>query len=198
MANGQWPTPEQMNKHKIIIGVTGASGSIYAKLLLDKVKTLETQVADCSVVFSDNARAVWSYELGPFDEQQVPFTVYRPDDFFSPLASGSAGYDVMIVCPCTMGTMGKIASGVSSDLLTRAADVILKERKKLILIAREMPYNLIHLNNMKLLTEAGAIICPASPSFYSKPQNLEEAAMTVVDRALTLAGFEFPSYQWGK
>ena len=187
-----------MKKLKIIIGITGASGSIYGKNLLDKVKSLDDQIGKCGVVFSDNAKAVWAYELGKFDEKQIPFPLYRPDDFFSPLASGSAGFDVMIVCPCTMGTLGRIASGVSSDLLTRAADVIMKERKKLILVPREMPYNLIHLNNMKLLTEAGAIICPASPSFYSKPQNLEEAVMTVVDRVLTLAGFEFPSFQWGK
>jgi flavin prenyltransferase len=188
----------RMKKIKIIIGITGASGSIYGKLLIEKVKALESQVEECGVIFSDNARAVWAYELGSFDEQQVPFPVYRPDYFFSPPASGSAGYDAMIVCPCTMGTLGRIASGVSSDLLTRAADVILKERKKLILVPREMPYNLIHLNNMKFLTEAGAIICPASPSFYSKPQNMEEAVMTVVDRVLTLAGFEFPSYRWGE
>ena len=187
-----------MKKQKIIIGITGASGSLYGKMLLDKISKLEDQVEDCGVVFSDNARAVWAYELGPFDENQVPFPVYRPDDFFSPLASGSAGYDVMIVCPCTMGTLGRIASGVSSDLLTRAADVILKERKKLILVPREMPFSLIHINNMKLLTKAGAIICPASPSFYSKPQNMEEAVLTVVDRVLTLAGFEFPSFRWGK
>ncbi len=187
-----------MKKLKIIIGITGASGTLYGKLLLEKVKNLESQVEDCGVVFSDNARAVWSYELGPFDEKNIPFRVYRPDDFFSPLASGSAGYDAMIVCPCTMGTLGRIASGVSSDLLTRAADVILKERKKLILVPREMPYNLIHLNNMKLLTEAGAIICPASPSFYSKPQNMEEVVMTVVDRVLNITGFEFPSFHWGK
>lgn len=187
-----------MKKLKIIIGITGASGSVYGKLLLEKVKALTLQVEDCGVVFSDNARAVWTFELGNFDDQQVPFPVYRPDDFFSPLASGSAGYDVMIVCPCTMGTLGRIASGVSTDLLTRAADVMLKERKKLILVPREMPFSLIHLNNMKLLTEAGAIICPASPSFYSHPQNIEEVAMTVVDRVLTLAGFEFPSFHWGE
>ena len=186
-----------MKKQKIIIGITGASGSLYGKMLLDKISKLEDQVEDCGVVFSDNARAVWAYELGPFDENQVPFPVYRPDDFFSPLASGSAGYDVMIVCPCTMGTLGRIASGVSSDLLTRAADVILKERKKLILVPREMPFSLIHLNNMKLLTEAGAIICPASPSFYSKPKTIDDVVMTVVDRVLVQAGFEFPSFRWG-
>jgi 4-hydroxy-3-polyprenylbenzoate decarboxylase len=97
-----------------------------------------------------------------------------------------------------MGTLGRIASGVSNDLMTRAADVMLKERKKLILVSREMPYSLIHLNNMKLLTEAGAIICPASPSFYSKPQTTDEIIMTVVDRVLKLAGFDFPSFAWGK
>lgn len=186
-----------MKKIRLIIGVTGASGSVYGKLLIDKVKSLEDQVDECGIVFSDNARAVWSYELCSFDETLIPFKLYRQDDFFSPLASGSAHFDVMIVCPCTMGTLGRIASGVSNDLLTRAADVILKERKKLILIPREMPYSLIHLNNMKLLTEAGTIICPASPSFYSKPQNIEEAVMTVVDRVLTLAGFEFPGFHWG-
>jgi flavin prenyltransferase len=187
-----------LKKIKLIIGITGASGSLYGKLLLEKVKEMETQVEECGVVFSDNARGVWDYELGPFSEEQVPFKLYRTDDFFSPLASGSAGYNVMIICPCTMGTLGRIASGVSSDLLTRAADVILKECKKLILVPREMPYNLVHLNNMKLLTEAGAIICPASPSFYSKPATIEAVAMTVVDRALTLAGFSFPSYHWGE
>jgi 4-hydroxy-3-polyprenylbenzoate decarboxylase len=96
-----------------------------------------------------------------------------------------------------MGTLGRIATGTSSDLMTRAADVILKERKKLILVTREMPYSLIHLTNMKLLTEAGAIVCPASPSFYTKPQTIEVVVMTVIDRVLNLAGFEFPSFRWG-
>jgi flavin prenyltransferase len=187
-----------MKKLKLIIGITGASGSIYAKMLLDKVKTLEDQLDDCGVVFSDNARAVWKYELGSFDETLIPFKVYRPDDFFSPLASGSTGYDVMVVCPCTMGTLGRIASGVSSDLLTRAADVILKENKKLILVPREMPLTLIHLANLRLLAEAGALICPASPSFYSKPESLNELIITVVDKTLKLAGFEFPSFNWGE
>ncbi len=122
---------------------------------------------------------------------------YNPADLFAPMASGSAGYDTMIICPCTMGTLGRIASGVSSDLLTRAADVMLKERKKLILVPRETPLSLIHLSNMKFITEAGAIICPASPSFYSKPATIEALAMTVVDRILTLAGFEIETFNWG-
>jgi len=186
-----------MQKHKIIIGITGASGSVYGKRLIEKLVTLQDQVSDCGVIFSANAIDVWKFELGEFDAGKIPFTVYSPNDFFAPMASGSAGYETMIICPCTMGTLGRIAAGISNDLMTRAADVILKERKKLILVTREMPYSLIHLNNMKLLTEAGAIICPASPSFYSKPQTMDEAVMTVVDRVLKLAGFDFSSFQWG-
>jgi 4-hydroxy-3-polyprenylbenzoate decarboxylase len=97
-----------------------------------------------------------------------------------------------------MGTMARIASGISNDLPTRAADVMLKERRKLILVIRDTPYNLIHINNMKTITEAGGIICPASPSFYSKPQNFEELASTVIDRVLRLCGFEFKKYEWGE
>jgi 4-hydroxy-3-polyprenylbenzoate decarboxylase len=189
---------DQMKKLKIIIGVTGASGSLYGKLLLKKLAAMGEQIEDCGLIFSDNARSVWKFELGSFDETEFSFKTYQPDNFFAPMASGSAGYDVMIICPCTMGTLGRIASGVSADLMIRAADVMLKERKKLILVTREAPYNLIHLNNMKLLTEAGAIICPASPSFYSKPVTMEELAMTVVDRVLTLAGFGISSYRWGE
>ena len=186
-----------MQKHKIIIGITGASGSVYGKMLLEKLAALQDQITDCGVIFSANAKDVWKFELGEFDTDHIPFMVYSPDDFFAPMASGSAGYDAMIICPCTMGTLGRIASGVSNDLMTRAADVILKERKKLILVPRELPYSLIHLNNMKLLTEAGAIICPASPSFYSKPQTINEAVMTVIDRVLKIAGFDFSSFHWG-
>jgi len=184
-------------KKKVIIGITGASGAIYGKLLLEKLTGLQSQIKDCGIIFSENAKDVWKFELGEFDTGKIPFTIYSPDDLFAPMASGSAGYDVMIICPCTMGTLGRIASGVSNDLMTRSADVILKERKKLILVTREMPYSLIHLNNMKLLTEAGAIICPASPSFYNKPSTIDELVMTVIDRVLKLAGFEFSSFQWG-
>ena len=188
---------KRMNKHKIIIGITGASGVIYGKMLLERLATMQSQIEDCGVIFSSNAKDVWKFERGNFNPEEIPFTIYAPNDFFAPMASGSAGYDTMIVCPCTMGTLGRIASGVSNDLMTRAADVILKERKTLILVTREMPYSLIHLNNMKLLTEAGAIICPASPSFYSKPRNVDETVMTVVDRVLKLTGFEFRSFSWG-
>jgi len=186
-----------MGKSRIIIGVTGASGALYGKRLIEKIAQLKDHIAQAGIIFSNNAKDVWKYELGSLDLEQFPFPVYAPDDLFAPPASGSAGFDAMIICPCSMGTLGRIASGVSNDLMTRAADVILKERKKLILVTREMPYSLIHLNNMKLLTEAGAIICPASPSFYSKPETTDDIIMTVVDRVLKLAGFDFPSFAWG-
>lgn len=187
-----------MQKHRIVVAVTGASGAIYARALLDKLVLLHDQVESCGILFSRNAKDVWAYELGNKDYQDLPFTSYEPDDFYAPFASGSAGYDSMIICPCSMGTLGRIASGVSNDLMTRAADVMLKERQKLVLVIRETPYNLIHINNMKTVTEAGGIICPASPSFYSKPSGFEELAATVVDRALSLAGFELKGYRWGK
>ena len=119
-------------------------------------------------------------------------------DFMAPFASGSANYETMIICPSSMGMMGRIASGVSNDLTTRAADVILKERRKLIIVARETPLNLIHINNMKLITEAGGIICPATPSFYSKPKNFEELASTVIDRVIMLTDLEYKSYSWNE
>ena len=115
----------------------------------------------------------------------------------APFASGSGQYDTMIIIPCSMGTLGRIASGVSSDLISRAADVILKERRKLLCVIRDTPYNLIHIRNMELITQAGGIICPATPSFYSLPQTIEELAATVVDRVLDLAGFSIQSFRWG-
>lgn len=188
------------NKRKIIVAVTGASGSIYAKLLLDFF-TLQQAQGDNSVevgiVMSDNAKIVWEHELGNHEYNNYPFTFYSKTDFNAPFASGSAKYDTMIVVPCSMGTLGRIANGISNDLLTRSADVILKERRKLILVARETPYNLIHINNMKIVTEAGGIICPATPSFYSQPKTINEVAKTVVDRIIDLIGLDNKSYRWG-
>ncbi len=187
-----------MAKHKIIVAVTGASGSIYAKLLLEKLGQLGSQIDTVAVVMSDNAKDVWKYELGDSDFENIPFKSYLKNDFFAPFASGSARFGTMIICPCSMGTMARIASGISNDLVSRAADVILKERRKLILVLRDTPYNLIHINNMKTLTEAGAIICPASPSFYSKPIGIDDLAMTVVNRVIDLAGLEHESFRWNE
>lgn len=183
------------NKRKIIIAVTGASGSIYAKLLLDFFTSINN--VEIGVVMSDNARVVWEHELSNMDYKNYPFTFYSKNDFNAPFASGSAKYDTMVVVPCSMGTLGRIANGISNDLLTRSADVILKERRKLVLVARETPYNLIHINNMKVVTEAGGIICPATPSFYSNPTTIEDVAKTVVDRVIDLVGFDSKSYRWG-
>lgn len=189
------------SKRKIVIAISGASGSIYAKLILDTLETLQKTEAnkiEVGVLMSDNAKVIWEGELGNKDYSNYPFTFYTKNDFNAPFASGSAKYDTMIVLPCSMGTLGRIANGISNDLLTRAADVILKERRKLILVARETPYSLIHINNMKLVTEAGGIICPATPSFYSNPTTIEALAKTVVDRVLDLANIEIDTYRWGE
>jgi 4-hydroxy-3-polyprenylbenzoate decarboxylase len=186
-----------MKKRKIAIAITGASGSIYAKVLFDKLTLLKDQIADLGIVMSDNAKDVWHHELGNSSFKGYGFKFFDKRDFTAPFASGSAGFDTLIVCPCSMGTLGRIAGGISDDLISRAADVVLKERRKLILVVRESPYNLIHITNMKTVTEAGGIICPATPSFYSLPQSIEEVAETVVNRVIDLAGFNHDSYRWG-
>lgn len=184
--------------HKIVVAITGASGSIYAKVLLDKLLTVKTQWTDLSVILTDNAKEVWKTELDNEEYKNYPVKFYTQQDFMAPFASGSGQYDVMIIIPCSMGTLGRIAGGISNDLITRAADVILKERRKLICVARDTPYNLMHIRNMETITLAGGIICPATPSFYSKPTTLEEVAATVVDRVLDLAGLTMTSYRWGE
>jgi 4-hydroxy-3-polyprenylbenzoate decarboxylase len=183
---------------KIAIAVTGASGSVYAKVLLDRLLLIKDQLAEVSLVWSDNAGTVWEHELQNKDYTQYPFKVWGKNDFMAPFASGSAGYHALIICPCSMGTLGRLAGGISNDLITRAADVMLKERRKLICVVRETPYNLVHLRNMTTITEAGGIICPATPSFYSRPSTLEEVADTVVIRALQLAGLDVKGYKWGE
>lgn len=183
---------------KIVIAVTGASGAIYAKLLLDKLQQLSSQISEVGVVMSDNARQVWQLELDNEDYKNYPFKFYDKNDFMAPFASGSARFDTMVIVPCSMGTLGRIAGGISNDLTTRAADVILKERRKLILVARDTPLNLIHIRNMETVTLAGGIICPAVPSFYSKPKTIEDVAMTVVSRIIDLMGLENDSYRWSE
>ncbi|MBS1921133.1 MAG: UbiX family flavin prenyltransferase [Bacteroidetes bacterium] len=183
---------------KTVVAITGASGSIYAKILLDKLVILKKQWNELSVVMTENAREVWKTELGNANFQNYPAKFYSTQDFMAPFASGSGQYETMLIVPCSMGTLGRIASGVSNDLISRAADVILKERRKLICMVRETPYHLIHIRNMETVTLSGGIICPATPSFYSKPKTIEEAAATVVDRILDLAGFNIQTYRWGK
>ncbi|MEP7321671.1 MAG: UbiX family flavin prenyltransferase [Saprospiraceae bacterium] len=182
---------------KIVIGISGSSGAVYAYRLIQKLKEYKDQWSDIGIVASANAEINWKLELDRDMEIPDEMHQYQPGDFYAPFASGSARYECMIICPCSMGTLGRIASGISNDLMTRAADVILKERRKLILVPRETPLNLIHLRNMVSVTEAGAIIIPAIPSFYSKPNSIDELIDTVVDRILDHAGIEISSKRWG-
>lgn len=191
----------QKNKYmnpsrKIVVALGGSSGSIYAQRLMTKLAVMQDVVT--GVVMTENAKLNWELEIGPFNQDEWPFQFYAKNNFFAPFASGSARYDTMIICPCSMGLLARISQGISDDLITRSADVILKERRKLIIMPRETPYNLIHLRNMTSLTEAGAIICPATPSFYSKPDTLEKIVDTVVDRILDLANLPVSTYRWSE
>ncbi len=180
----------------IVVGITGASGSIYAKSFLEKLKDVNN--INVSVIISDEGKKVFEYELGKDFFSNISFKIYDNKDFFAPFASGSSAADVFVVIPCTMGTLGRIANGTSDNLICRTADVVLKERKKLILVIRESPYNLIHIKNMEKVTLVGGIICPASPSFYSKPKTVDDTVNTVVNRVLDLCGLDSKSFRWGK
>ena len=183
---------------KIIVAIGGASGMLYAKSLLDKLATVDI-IDKIGVVFSGNAEEIWKSELNlSLPKTQSKITVYNTRDFSAPFASGSAQYSSMIICPASMGIVGRIASGVSDCLITRSADVILKERRRLIVVPRETPYNLIHLRNMETITLAGGIICPANPSFYSNPQSIEDVIDTVVYRIMDLLQIPTKSFRWGE
>lgn len=183
---------------RVIVTITGASGAVYPSRLLHKLLLIKEQWEQLAVVFTDNAKEVWRVEMNENVKPLPGITYYEKNDFNAPFASGSGRYDTMIIAPCSMGTLGRIANGISNDLITRAADVVLKERRKLICVIRETPYNLLHIRNMEAVTLAGGIICPATPSFYSIPKTIEEVADTVVDRILDLAGFDIKTYRWGK
>jgi 4-hydroxy-3-polyprenylbenzoate decarboxylase len=175
-----------IDRDKIVLAIGGSSGSIYAKRLLDKLNTQNIEIA---VTISKNGWINFEQEVEGFNpEVYENVKMYEPNDFFAPFASGSSSFNKMIVCPCSMGLLGRIATGVSNDLITRAADVMLKERRKLVIVPRETPLNLIHIRNMETLTLAGAIICPATPSFYHQPSTIEQLVDTVVDRVLDLCG----------
>ena len=179
---------------KIVVGVTGASGSIYAKRL---IYYLEQFKNECSyeVVFSGNAKKVWEWELK--EKVNLSCPVYDIQDYFAPFASGSAKYDAMVIIPASMGTIARIANGISDNLITRAADVFLKEKRKLIVVFREAPISKIHLENLLKLSSSGADIFPAAPSFYSHPENIIEAVDTIVLRVLDRLGLEINYKRWG-
>jgi 4-hydroxy-3-polyprenylbenzoate decarboxylase len=164
--------------------------------LLEKLHLHAT--VDTAVVCTDCGEQVFRHELGDEAFAAIPFRRYANHDFHAPFASGSCDFDTMIIAPCSMGSLARIANGVSNDLLARAADVMLKERRRLIVVTREMPLNLIHLRNMQQLAEAGAIICPASPAFYHHPATPEDIADTVVNRLLQLAGIAQDGKKWSE
>ncbi len=183
---------------KIVLAITGASGSIYAFKLLGRLHELQAPVKEIAVIFSDTGKEIWEAEIGSKFHDEGSAKEYDNKTFYAPFASGSSQYDTMIICPASMGTIGRIANGTSDDLIARAADVMLKERRRLIIVPREAPYSLIHINNMKNLTLAGAIICPATPSFYSNPKTIDDLVMTVVDRIIDLAAFDSNGFRWMK
>ena len=137
--------------HNILVAITGASGSIYAQLLIQRLLFIQEQWSALSVVMTDNAKQIWEAEIGNNMYTLLPVKLFSNKDFNAPFASGSGQYNTMIIVPCSMGTMGRIANGMSNDLITRAADVILKERRKLICVVRDMPYNLMHIKNMEVI-----------------------------------------------
>ena len=152
---------------KLVVAVGGASGSIYAKRFLDVVAPLASgpNPLEVGLVFSHSGSEVWAHEIG--DIPAYPFKRHGLRDFRAPFASGSAGWDAMVVIPCSTGGLARIAHGVSDNLIERAADVMLKERRRLVLVVRETPLSLIHLENMLAVTRAGAVVLPASPAFYA-------------------------------
>jgi flavin prenyltransferase len=186
-------------RRKIVVGVTGASGAPYARRLLALLgeRAREHRDVEIGCVLSATARKVWALECGGAPED-LGITVHATDDFTAPFASGSAGWHAMVVVPCSMSAAGRIAHGTGESLLTRAADVMLKERRTLVVVPRETPMSVIHLENLVVLARAGALVLPACPSFYGKPRTLGDALDTVVGRVLDHLGVEHDLVRrWG-
>ena len=181
---------------KIIVAITGASGAIYARQCLENL-IVHPAVERVALILSDNAEDVLRAEGVTLPAAEC-VERFSNSDMWASVASGSARWDAMIIIPASMGTVGRIASGISRTLIERAADVMLKERRRLVVVVRESPYSLIHLRNMTTLTEAGAIILPASPSFYFNPATVEELCLTTSLRALEMAGVEVDHRHWGE
>lgn len=181
---------------KVVVAITAASGAIYARQLLTLLVE-SAEVERIALIYSANARAVVAHEGEKMPESEK-IEIFENGDMFASPASGSAKWDAMVVVPSSVGTVGRVASGVSQTLIERVADVMLKERRRLIFVVRETPYSLIHLRNMTALTEAGAVILPATPSFYSLPQDIEAVCQTVTERITAMLGIDGNRYEWGK
>jgi flavin prenyltransferase len=188
-----------MRRKKIVVGITGASGAPYAKRCLSVLRELAAKgELELGVCASPTAAEVWSLECGGDMIEQVGEKVWGTRDYKAPFASGSAGWNAMVVIPCSMGTVARIAHGISDSLLTRAADVMLKERRTLVVVPRETPLSLVHLENLTTLARAGAVVLPAMPSFYGKPESLGDVVDTVVARVMDHLGVEVSfARRWG-
>lgn len=181
----------------MILGISGASGVTYG------IRLLQALHGRCRthLVLTDAARKIIEIETSttPAAVESLADLVHDPGDFTAPIASGSYPFDAMVIAPCSMRTLAGVAAGLSDTLLTRAADVCLKERRRLVLVTRETPLNLVHLKNMVYVTEAGGIIMPACPAFYGRPENLEDAVDAIAGRVLDLLGLQHELYpRWGK
>ncbi len=184
-------------KKKIVVGITGASGAPYARRLLGVLRLRED--VEVAVCISQTAPEVWALECNGDLREEAGLPVWGTRDYRAPFASGSAGWQAMVVVPCSMGTVARIAHGISDTLLTRAADVMLKERRTLIVVPRETPLSVVHLDNLASLARAGALVLPAMPSFYGKPETLDDAVDTVVGRILDHLGLDHALVRrWGQ
>jgi flavin prenyltransferase len=181
----------------LVVGITGASGSVYARRLLTVLADIARKrgAIEIACVVSPTAREVWALELGGAPEDLgVPVC----ESWSAPFASGSSAWDAMVIVPCSMGTAGRIAHGVSDSLLVRTADVMIKERRILVLVPRETPMSAIHLENLLALARAGAVVLPACPSFYGKPATIGDAVDTVVARVVDHLGIDHDiGVRWG-
>jgi len=183
-------------KRKIVVGITGASGAPYARRLLEVLRGRDD--VELGVCMSQTAPEVWALECGGDLREAVGAPIWATRDYRAPFASGSAGWHAMAVVPCSMGTAARIAHGISDTLLTRAADVMLKERRTLVVVPRETPLGLVHLENLTQLARLGAVVLPAMPSFYGKPETLGDAIDTVIGRLLDHLGLEHDlTRRWG-
>ena len=181
---------------RVLVAITGASGAIYARQAVEML-IANNSVEAIGIIYSDNAPDVLKAE-GVTLPTSTKIAYFANDDMWSSAASGSSRWDAMLIIPASMGTCGRIAAGISRTLIERAADVMLKERRRLVMVVREAPYSLIHLRNMVTLTEAGAVVIPASPSFYFNPTSIEELCLTITTRAIEMAGVNVEHKHWGE